>query len=34
MEDAANIVNARDKMTRLEAEASSLARRNLGVPFF
>ncbi len=34
MEDAGNIVHARTKMIALEAEATALAAKNLGVPFF
>jgi hypothetical protein len=34
MEDAGNIVQARGKMIALEAEANTLAAKNLGVPFF
>jgi ferritin-like protein len=34
MEDARNIVQARTKMIGLEDEASALAAKNLGVPFF
>lgn len=34
MEDAGNIVHARGKMIALEAEATALAVKNLGVPFF